>query len=76
MKIKRSWLLRIVAGIGIFIILYSLVRHFFGFSFGEQAEKYMFDTLTFIALGIFLYNRKLAADEKREKKADEQKPSA
>jgi hypothetical protein len=73
MKIKRSWLLGIVGGIGVFIILYSLFRHFSGFSFGEQAEKYMFDTLTFTALGIFLYNRKLAADEAREKKAKEQK---
>jgi hypothetical protein len=76
MKIKRSWLLRIVAGIGGFIILYSLVRHFSGFSFGEGVEKYMFDTLTFVALGIFLYNRKLAADEAREKKAEEQNPPA
>ncbi|MDR2068417.1 MAG: hypothetical protein LBP71_00935 [Spirochaetaceae bacterium] len=74
MKIKRGWLLGIVGGIGVFIILYSLVRHFFGFSIGERAEKYMFDTLTFVALGIFLYNRKLAADEAREKKAEEQKP--
>ncbi|MDR2630091.1 MAG: hypothetical protein LBC60_04130 [Spirochaetaceae bacterium] len=74
MKIKRSWLLIIVAGIGVFIILYSLARQFSGFSFGEQAEKYMFDILTFTALGIFLYNRKLAADEAREKKAEEQKP--
>jgi hypothetical protein len=76
MKIKRSWLLRIVAGIGVFIIAYSLIRHFFGFSLGEKVEKYMFDTLTFLALGIFLYNRKLATAEAREKKAEEPPPSS
>jgi hypothetical protein len=76
MKIKRSWLLKIIVGIGGVIILYSLIRHFTGFSLGETAEKYMFDTFTFLALGIFLYNRKLAAEEAREKKAEEQKPSA
>lgn len=76
MKIKRSWLLRIVGGIGVFIIVYSLVRQFTGFSLGETAEKYMFDTLTFLALGVFMYNRKLAADEKKEKQAEEQNPPA
>jgi hypothetical protein len=74
MKIKRSWLLRIIAGMGGVMILYSLIRHFTGVTLGERAEKYLFDTLTFAALGIFLYNRKLAADEARGKKAEEQAP--
>jgi hypothetical protein len=76
MKIKRSWLLRIIIGIGGFIILYSLIRHFTGISLGETAERYMFDAFTFLALGIFLYNRKLAAEEAREKMTEEQKPQA
>ncbi|MDR2364119.1 MAG: hypothetical protein LBD65_06865 [Spirochaetaceae bacterium] len=76
MKIKRSWLLRIIIGIGGFIIVYSLLRHFTGISLGDTAEKYMFDAFTFLALGIFLYNRKLAAEEAREKKTEEQKPQA
>jgi hypothetical protein len=58
------------------MILYSLIRLATGFSLGETVEKYLFDTFTFVALGIFLYNRKLAADESREKKAEEQNPPA
>jgi hypothetical protein len=56
------------------MILYSLIRHFTSFSLGETVEKYMFDTFTFVALGIFIYNRKLAAAEAREKKAEEPPP--
>jgi flagellar biosynthesis/type III secretory pathway M-ring protein FliF/YscJ len=75
MKLKRTWILRITGGIGVFIIVYSLIRHFTGFTindyFGESAEKTMFDTIVFIALGFFLYNRKLASDERKEREAKE-----
>ncbi|MDR2185585.1 MAG: hypothetical protein LBO80_07985 [Treponema sp.] len=76
MKVSRIWLLRITGGIGVFIIAYSLIRHFTGFSIGETAEKYMFDTIIFIALGLFMYNRKLAADEKKEREAREKAEAA
>jgi hypothetical protein len=80
MKITRVWLLRITAGIGVFIILYSLIRHFTGFTindyFGESAEKTMFDTIVFIALGLFLYNRKMASDERKEREAAEKAKAA
>jgi hypothetical protein len=80
MKITRVWLLRITAGIGVFIILYSLIRHFTGFTindyFGESAEKTMFDTIVFVALGLFLYNRKMAADERKEREAAEKAKAA
>jgi hypothetical protein len=80
MKITRVWLLRITAGIGGFIIVYSLIRHFTGFSinnyFGESAEKTMFDTIIFVALGLFLYNRKMAADERKEREAAEKAKAA
>ncbi|MDR2078110.1 MAG: hypothetical protein LBP74_00125, partial [Treponema sp.] len=73
-------LLRITAGIGIFIIAYSLIRHFTGFTindyFGESAEKTMFDTIVFVALGLFLYNRKMAADERKEREAAEKAKAA
>ena len=76
MKVSRIWLLRITGGIGVFIIAYSLIRHFTGFSIGENAEKYMFDTIVFLALGLFMYNRKLAADEKKEREAREKAEAA
>lgn len=69
-------MLRITGGIGVFIIAYSLIRHFTGFSIGENAEKYLFDTIVFIALGLFMYNRKLAADEKKEREAREKAETA
>ncbi|MDR2110385.1 MAG: hypothetical protein LBP32_03670 [Spirochaetaceae bacterium] len=75
MKITRTWLLRIIGGMGLFIIVYSVIRHVTGVGFGEAAEKYLFDTIVFVALALFLYNRKLAADERkeREQKEKEQK---
>jgi hypothetical protein len=80
MKISRAWLLRITGGIGVFIIVYSLIRYFTGFTindyFGESAEKTMFDAIIFIALGLFLYNRKLAGDEKKEREAKEKAEAA
>ena len=69
MKIKRNTLLIIIAALGVFIIAYSLVRQFTGFGFGEAGEKRMMDIIIFGALGLFLYNRKLAKDEKQEREA-------
>jgi hypothetical protein len=71
MKVTRTWLLRITAGLGIFLIAYTLFRHFSGIRFNEQFEKYLLDGIVFAALGIFVYNRKLAADEKKAREAKE-----
>jgi hypothetical protein len=71
MKVTRTWLLRITAGLGIFLIAYSLFRHFSGIRLNEQFEKYLLDGIVFAALGIFVYNRKLAADEKKAREARE-----
>jgi hypothetical protein len=72
MKVSRTWLLRITAGLGVFIIAYSLLRHFTGFTIGERYEKTLFDIIVFTALGLFLYNRKIAAGEKQERERKEQ----
>jgi hypothetical protein len=71
MKITRTWLLRITAGLGIFLILYSVVRYFVGFHIDEQVEKMVMDGVVFAALGLFVYNRKLASDEKKAREAKE-----
>ena len=72
MKLTRSTILKIVAGLGIFMISYSLIRYFTGVGFGETVEKYIFDGIIFAALGLFLYNRKLTKDEKQAKAAAEE----
>jgi hypothetical protein len=71
MKITRRLLLGVLAALGVLIIAYSLFRQFTGIGFDEQFEKRMFDIVMFAALGIFMYNRKLAADEKKERDAAE-----
>ncbi|GHV74970.1 hypothetical protein AGMMS49940_22720 [Spirochaetia bacterium] len=73
MKITRTGLLRITAGLGILLIAYSLFRHFSGIHLDEQIEKYVMDGIVFAALGIFVYNRKLAKDEKTAREAKEHK---
>jgi hypothetical protein len=76
MKVTRKLLLGILAGLGIFIIAYSLFRMLTGIGFGEKIEKYMFDVIIFAALGIFIYNRKIAANEKKERDAEEKAKAA
>lgn len=69
MKIKRSWLLATTTGIALFMILYTVIRHFTGFSFGETFEKYFFDAIFIAAIGLFILNRKIASDEQKERDA-------
>jgi uncharacterized membrane protein SirB2 len=71
MKISRKTLLIITAGLGVLLIVYTLIRQFTGFHFSETFEKNFFDVIIFAALGMFLYNRKLASDEKKEREAKE-----
>ena len=62
-------LLIIIAAMGVFLIAYSLFRHFFGIGLEERAEKLMMDGIIISALGLFLYNRKMAKDERLAKEA-------
>jgi hypothetical protein len=71
-KITRKMLLIAVAVLGSFLILYSLVKYLFGLEFSVAAEKRMMDFIIFSALGLFIYNRKLASDEKKAKEAAEE----
>jgi uncharacterized membrane protein len=75
-KVTRKLLLGILAGLGGFIVVYSLLRVLAGISFGAEIEKAIFDVIVFAALGIFVYNRKIALDEKKEREAEEQAKSA
>lgn len=69
-KIKRSWLIGILIGMGVLMAAYSLLRTFTPLRLGERAERYCFDVLIFTALGVFVYNRKLTADEKKEREKE------
>ncbi|MDR2144373.1 MAG: hypothetical protein LBP29_08395, partial [Treponema sp.] len=72
MKLSRKTLLWITAGLGVALIVYSLIRHFTSFSLGEKVEKYLMDGIVFAALALFMYNRKLASDERKAKAAAEE----
>jgi hypothetical protein len=72
MKVTRKMLLTITASLGALIIIYSLVRYFTGRGFSEAGEKYMMDVVVIAALGLFMYNRKMAKDEKRAREAAEE----
>ena len=69
MKVTRKMLLIITTSLGVFIIVYSLIRQFTGFGLSEETEKYLFDIIIIAALGCFMYNRKIARDERLAKEA-------
>ena len=62
----------ITAALGIFLIGYSVFKHFTGIGFNEKIEKYVFDGVIFGALGLFIYNRKMHKDEKVAQAAKEE----
>jgi len=70
MKISRKMLLAVTAALGVLLIGYGLMRRFTGFEPSEAFDKYITDIVIIIALGLFMYNRKMLKDEK---KADEKK---
>lgn len=72
MKVTRKMLLIITASLGGLIIVYALVKQFFGIGLSESLERWAFDTVIIVALGCFMYNRKLAKDEKQAREAAEE----
>jgi hypothetical protein len=69
--VTRRVLLKITAGLGGGLIVYALLRQFGGIQVDEQLEKFILDGVIFAALGLFIYNRKLASDEKKAREAKE-----
>jgi len=63
-------LLITIAILGVLLIAYGVIRHFTGFGEGEDWDRYVTDIIIFIALGLFVYNRKMARDEKLAKEAE------
>jgi flagellar basal body-associated protein FliL len=70
MKITRKTLLIIIAVLGVLLIAYGVIRHFTDFGEGEVWDRYVTDVIVVIALGLFIYNRKMAKDEKQAKEAE------
>ena len=71
-KVTRKMLIITIVCMGVFLILYSIVRYFTGIGFNERAEKIMMDGIMIAAVGLFIYNRKLIKDEKNAKEAAEE----
>ena len=71
MKITRKMLLIIIAVLGVLLIAYGLIRQFTAIEIDESTDKYVTNIIIFIALGLFVYNRKIASDEKRSREAEE-----
>jgi hypothetical protein len=70
MKITRKTLLIITAAIGGILIVYSAVRMILKRDLlPPEYEKWFMDGIIFAALGIFMYNRKMARDEKKAREA-------
>jgi uncharacterized membrane protein YidH (DUF202 family) len=69
MILSRKMLLTAIAGLGVFLIAYGLIRYFTGFEPGESVDKYLTDIIIMIALGLFIYSRKMAKDEKQAREA-------
>ena len=67
MKIKRKHLLVVTASLGILLIAYSVFRQFTGISLPDDLERYFMDVIIIAALGLFMYNRKMARDERLAK---------
>jgi hypothetical protein len=65
MKVTRKTLLIVTAVLGGFLIVYSAFRMITKIGLPEKYEKWLVDGIIFGALAIFMYNRKLARDEKR-----------
>jgi len=70
MKVTRKTLLIIIAALAVLLIAYGVIRHFTGFGEGEEWDRYVTDIIVVIALGLFIYNRKMAKDEKQAKEAE------
>jgi len=67
-KITRKTLLTIIAVLALLIIAYTLVRRFTSFGLEEKQEKLIMDMIIIAALGLFVFNRKLAKDEQRSRR--------
>ena len=73
LKITRKTLKKIIIGLGAFLVLYALARHFTDFDPGDIWDKRVTDGIIIAALALFFYNRKLIRDEKlAEQKAEEE----
>ncbi|WP_304223327.1 hypothetical protein [Gracilinema caldarium] len=75
MKLNRTSLLWIIASIGVAMILYAVAKQFIGFTVDPALEKTFFDFIVIGALGILLYNRKLARDEAAAALEKQQNPA-
>lgn len=66
---KRSTLLGITIGLAALLLIYTFLRTFTPFKLDETGERYLMNGIMFCALGIFVMNRQIVAQEKKEAEA-------
>jgi hypothetical protein len=71
MKVTRKILMRIMALMGVSLILYSIIRHVTGLEVNEELDRNIVNGIIMVAIGVFIYSRKLANDEKLAKEKQE-----
>ncbi|MDR2900362.1 MAG: hypothetical protein LBV20_02420 [Treponema sp.] len=69
--IKRSTLLGITIGLAALLLIYTFLRTFTPLKLDESQERIAMNCLMFCALGIFVMNRQIVAQEKKEAEAKE-----
>jgi hypothetical protein len=70
--INRSSLLGITIGLAALLLIYTFLRTFTPFKFDESGEKYFINGIIFGALGIFVMNRHLVSQAKKEDEAKQE----
>ncbi|MDR2900511.1 MAG: hypothetical protein LBV20_03195, partial [Treponema sp.] len=69
--IKRSTLLGLTIALAALLLIYTFLRTFTPIKLDVEGERIAMNCIMFGALGIFVMNRKLVADEKKEAEAKE-----
>lgn len=70
-KAKRLHLTIALVVLLVLLLAWAIVRIGFGFDAGPQVDQVVSDVVIFGALGIFVWNRWLASEEKKRKQAEE-----
>jgi uncharacterized membrane protein len=59
MKLTPKWLLRIIAGLGVLLVGYTVFSMITGHHLSERVEMWFYRGIIVAALAVFVYNRKV-----------------
>jgi hypothetical protein len=66
---KRSTLLGLTIALAALLLIYTALRTFTPLKLDETGERYVMNGIMLAALGIFVANRRIVAEEKKEAEA-------